>query len=53
MEPRFPTKEAPISAEHAREVIKESLTARYGWPPPFKWIEDDNSTLLGCYAPLW
>jgi 4-carboxymuconolactone decarboxylase len=52
MDSRFPTKEAPASAEYARQVITESLTTRYGWPPPFKWVADDGESLVGCYAPL-
>ncbi|KAF2865017.1 hypothetical protein BDV95DRAFT_612980 [Massariosphaeria phaeospora] len=48
--PRFPIHEAPDDA--AKKVIEDTLPIIHHGPAPFKWVEDDGTSLIGCYAPL-
>ncbi|KAI0973528.1 AhpD-like protein [Xylaria arbuscula] len=50
MAPRFPFDESPDP--EAREVIEQALEKMHSGVPPFKFTEDDNKTLVGCYAPM-
>lgn len=50
MVPRFPLEEAPDTT--ALKVIEKALGKMHEGGRPFKWIEDDGHSLLGCYAPL-
>ncbi|EED11955.1 hypothetical protein TSTA_000330 [Talaromyces stipitatus ATCC 10500] len=50
MEPRFTIRDAPSVSTH--QIIEESLMAMHNGPPPFQWIKNDGSSLMGCYAPL-
>ncbi|KAI0181679.1 hypothetical protein GGR52DRAFT_50032 [Hypoxylon sp. FL1284] len=50
MEPRFPIGQSPDPA--VKQGIEEALVTMHGGPPPFKWVEEDGKSLIGCYAPL-
>ncbi len=48
---RFPLEKTAESQE-AEQTIRDALAKMHNGAPPFPWIEEDGSALLGCYAPL-
>ncbi|KAI1371687.1 hypothetical protein F4677DRAFT_288076 [Hypoxylon crocopeplum] len=47
---RFPFDEAPDPS--ARQIMEDALHIMHGGPPPFEWIGEDGTSMLGCYGPL-
>lgn len=50
MAPRFPIQDAPDVS--AKKVMEDALQRMHGGTLPFRWVEDDGISLMGCYAPL-
>lgn len=50
MTPRFPIQDAPDPT--TKQVMEDTLGKMHHGGPPFQWVEDDGSSLIGCYAPL-
>ncbi|KAI2780683.1 hypothetical protein F4815DRAFT_469857 [Daldinia loculata] len=50
MAPRFPSSDAPNLG--SQKAVENALLTMHGGPPPFRWIDDDGFSMLGCYAPL-
>ncbi|KAI1778651.1 hypothetical protein F4818DRAFT_438806 [Hypoxylon cercidicola] len=47
---RFPAEAA--DTETAIDVVQQAMSIMHQGPAPFKWIDDDSKTLLGCFAPF-
>lgn len=47
---RFPYDEKEHAA--SKQTIQDALTVMHQNDIPFQWVEEDGSSLLGCYASL-